>query len=135
MTLYVETSAAAKLLVAEPESHTLSAHLDLLAAEDGAIVSSMLLETELRRLAVRIDLDQARVSDVLDRIDLYEPDRASFIEAGVLPGRYLRSLDALHVAMAIRVAADEMATYDDRHAEAARSVGLAVVAPTSSGSG
>lgn len=135
MTLYVETSAAAKLLVAEPDSPALSAHLDLLAADDGAIVSSMLLETELRRLAVRIDLDQARVSDILDRIDLYEPDRATFIEAGVLPGRHQRSLDALHVAMAIRVGADEMATYDARQAEAARSVGLAVVAPTSGGSG
>ncbi|WP_034274042.1 type II toxin-antitoxin system VapC family toxin [Haloechinothrix halophila] len=129
MTVYLETSAAAKLLVTEHESAALSAHLDRLATEEVDIVSSVLLETELRRLAVRLDLDQSRVSDVLDRIDLYEPDRAAFVEAGLLPGKHLRSLDALHVAVAIRVAADEMATYDVRQAEAARSVGLAVVAP------
>lgn len=129
MTVYVETSAAAKLLVEEPESAQLSRYLDELAEEGVALVSSILLETELRRLTVRLDLSQAVVSDLLDRIDLVEPDRATFFEAGLLPGRGLRSLDALHIAVAVRVAAESMVAYDVRQSDAARTVGLRVVAP------
>jgi hypothetical protein len=62
LTVYIEISAAAKLLVEEPESAALGAYLDDLADNDVALVSSMLLETELRRLAVRHDLSQAAVS-------------------------------------------------------------------------
>lgn len=134
MSIYLETSAAAKLLVEEAESAALSRYLDDLADDDIAVVSSMVLETELRRLAVRLELSQSDVSEVLERVDLYELDRAVFVEAGLLPGKHLRSLDALHVAVAVRVAAEEMATYDARQAEAARSVGLRVVAPDGAGS-
>jgi predicted nucleic acid-binding protein len=130
MSVYVETSAAAKLLVDEAESAALADYLD---AQHGAglpLVSSMLLETELRRLATRVGIEQSRVTDVLDRFHLYEPDRATYVEAGLLPGVALRSLDVLHVAVAIRVEADELVAYDLRQAEAARSAGLRVVAPT-----
>lgn len=129
MSVYVETSAAAKLLVEEPESIALSAYLDSLAESDVELVSSVLLETELRRLAVRLDLDQHAVSELLDRFDLVEPDRAIFVEAGLLPGPHLRSLDALHIAVAVRVAADSMVAYDLRQADAARAAGIRVVAP------
>lgn len=129
MTIYVETSAAAKLLVEEHESKALAAYLDGFSQTD-RLVSSVLLETELRRLAVREDLSQAVVSDLLDRFDLYEPDRAIFIEAGLLPGPHLRSLDALHIAVAIRVEAEVMVAYDVRQSEAARAVGLRVIGPT-----
>ncbi|MDT7658661.1 MAG: hypothetical protein QOF38_3376, partial [Pseudonocardiales bacterium] len=53
MILYVETSAAAKLIIEEPESSRLAAHLDRAVDQDDGLLSSMLLETELRRLAVR----------------------------------------------------------------------------------
>ncbi|MQA63352.1 MAG: PIN domain-containing protein [Actinophytocola sp.] len=129
MTVYVETSAAAKLLVDEPESAQLSRYLDELVQSGVALVSSILIETELRRLAVRLDLSQALVTDLLDRMDLVEPDRATFFEAGLLPGKGLRSLDALHIAVAVRVAAESMVAYDVRQSDAARSVGLRVVAP------
>lgn len=129
MILYVETSAAAKLLVDEPASSRLAVRLDSAVDQDDALVSSMLLETELRRLAVRIDLAQAAVTHLLERFDLVEVDRALYREAGLLPGRHLRSLDALHLAVALRVAADVMVTYDRRQAEAAEAVGLPVLAP------
>jgi predicted nucleic acid-binding protein len=38
-------------------------------------------------------------------------------------------LDALHIAVAVRVATDEFITYDLRQAEAAQSVGLTLVRP------
>lgn len=130
MTAYLETSAAAKLLVDEAESAALTAYLDQLTAKRVPVVSSILLETELRRLAVREDLAQAAVSDLLDRIDLAEPNRSLFYEAGILPGANLRSLDALHVATALRLEADQFVAYDARQLAAATAVGLRVLSPS-----
>jgi len=127
--LYIETSAAAKLLVDEPASSRLAARLDGAVDQDEPLLSSMLLETELRRLAVRVDLAQAAVTHLLERFDLMETDRSLYREAGLLPGRHLRSLDALHLAAALRVGADVMVTYDRRQAEAADAAGLPVLAP------
>lgn len=129
MIFYVETSAAAKLLVDEPASSRLAARLDKAADQDDALLSSMLLETELRRLAVRVDLAQTAVTHLLERFDLVETDRSLYREAGLLPGRHFRSLDALHLAVALRVGADVMVTYDCRQADAADAAGLPVLAP------
>lgn len=129
MILYIETSAAAKLLVDGPASSRLAARLDGAVDQDEALLSSMLLETELRRLAVRVDLAQAAVTHLLERFDLMETDRSLYREAGLLPGRHLRSLDALHLAAALRVGADVMVTYDRRQADAADAAGLPVLAP------
>jgi len=57
--LYVETSAAAKLIIDETESSRLAAHLDRAVDQDDGLLSSMLLETELRRLAVRTGVAQS----------------------------------------------------------------------------
>ncbi len=129
MILYIETSAAAKLLVDEPASSRLATRLDNAVDQDDALLSSMLLETELRRLAVRVDLAQAAVTHLLERFDLVETDRSLYREAGLLPGRHLRSLDALHLAAALRVGADVMVTYNHRQADAADAAGLPVLAP------
>lgn len=126
--MYLDTSAAAKLMVEESESARLAAFLDDLdAGED--ILSSALLETELRRFATRLDLDQSAVTDLLGRVGLVEPDRSLFHEAGLLPGRHLRSLDALHLATAIRVDATALVAYDHRLLAAARSLGLSALSP------
>lgn len=129
MTVYIDTSAAAKLLVDEAESDALGSYLDELTEQGVPLLSSFLTETELRRLAVRHDLDQGAVTDLLDRFDLLEPDRSIYVEAGLLPGRNLRSLDALHIAVAVRAQVDVMVAYDTRQSGAARSVGLRVVSP------
>lgn len=128
MSVYLDTSAAAKLLVDEVESEALAVYLDNLGDEQG-LVSNALLETELRRLAVRLGLDQSAVSDLLGRVDLVEPPRSLFHEAGLLPGKHLRSLDALHLATALRVEADTLVAYDTRLLDAARSLGLGVRSP------
>lgn len=128
MRIYLDTSAAAKVLVDEIESDALTAYLD--RADSGReIVSSALLETELRRLAVRLDLAQASVSELLARVDLVDPSRSILHEAGVLPGANLRSLDALHLATALRAEADVLVAYDTRLLEAARALGLATDSP------
>jgi len=128
MRIYLDTSAAAKVLVDEAESEALTAYLDD-ERSNTEIVSSALLETELRRLAGRLGLDQSAVSDLLTRIDLIDPSRSIFHEAGVLPGPTLRSLDALHLATALRIEADVVVAYDLRLLDAARDLGLAIDSP------
>ncbi len=125
MIVYIETSAAAKLLVEEEASARLAEHLDALPE---APVSCLVLETELRRLAVRIELPQTAVTALLERFDLLETDRSLYREAGLLPGRNLRSLDTLHVAAALRLNADVMLSYDRRQIAAAEAVGLPTTA-------
>lgn len=129
MRVYLDASAAAKLLVEEPESHALVARLDGWVAEGFAITSSSVLEAELRRLAQRFAIAQERVSDLLDRFDVIEPDALTYRTAGLLPGEHLRSLDALHVAAALQADCRTMVTYDLRQAEAARAAGVRIEAP------
>jgi predicted nucleic acid-binding protein len=126
---YLEASAAAKLLVEEAESVALARWLDERTSGGDVIVSSLLLEPELRRLAIRAGIAQERVTDVLDRLDLVEPDPLTYRTAGLLEGRDLRSLDALHVAACLRASCDVMISYDLRQAAAAKAAGLHVVAP------
>lgn len=129
MKVYLDTSAVAKLLVSEPESSAVASYLDDLSVASPPL-SSALLETELRRLAVRFSISQSAVSAVLDRIDLVLPDRSLFRDAGLLPEPILRSLDAVHLATALRVDADAVLTYDGRLQASARAVGMEVVAPS-----
>jgi uncharacterized protein len=127
--LYVDASAAAKLLVQEAESGELAGYLQRAVDEGEAVGSSHLLETELRRLGIRLAIPQEHVTLLLERLDLLTPDGGVYRDSGLLPGPNLRSLDALHVVAALRWGADAMVTYDERQAAAARAVGLTVIAP------
>ena len=114
------------LLVEQLESDALESWLD---QTSDMLVSSDLLEVELRRLAVREGIDQADVTRLLDGVSLAALDRAVYRGAGLLPMPYLRTLDALHLEAAMRLDAAAVLTYDRRLSKAARSVGLRVVAP------
>lgn len=124
--VYVDTSALAALLIDQPESPALLDWLDQCAV---TLVSSDLLERELRRIAVLEDLDQSDVTRVLDGVALAALDRAVYRSAGVLPMPHLRTLDALHLEAAMRLDAVAILTYDRRLGEATRSAGLDVTAP------
>lgn len=128
MIVYVDTSAAAKRIVREAESDALARYLDELAEQD-RLVSSRILETELRRIATRRELPQYKATAILDLVDLFEPSPGIFHEAGILPGRDLRSLDALHLATALRVGADLVVAYDRNLLSAATHLGLETVSP------
>lgn len=124
---YLDTSAALKLIVEESESDALAQGID---REQPDLVACWLLETELRRAAQREEhLSQHLVSEFLEGVGLYEVPASLFREAGVLPGAHLRSLDALHLAAAIRIGVDRVLTYDSRMQDSARSLGLNVIAP------
>ena len=124
--VYVDTSALGALLIEQPESDALVEWLDQTA---DVLVSSDLLETELRRIAVREGIDQGVVARILDGVGLAALDRAVYRGAGLLPMPYLRGLDALHLEAAMRLDATAVLTYDHRLGKAARAVGLQVIAP------
>jgi predicted nucleic acid-binding protein len=124
---YLDTSAALKLLVEEDESDAVARAIDGASPD---LVGCWLLDTELRRAAQReTALTQESVSDFLDGIDLYEVPASLFREAGLLPGANLRSLDALHLAAAVRIGVDHLVTYDIRMSDSARALGLSVITP------
>ncbi len=122
---YVDASAALKLVIDEPQSAALADGL----STDRRLVASWLLHTELHCAAGRHphDVDVAVIQEVLDTVDLADLTRGDMISAGTHAP--LRSNDAIHLAVAIRLGADEMVTYDDELAHAARAAGLAVFAP------
>lgn len=123
---YLDTSAALKLLVEEPESAAL---VEYLGQKGTTLVSSLLLFTELHCAAVRRGMfEPAVVDDLLSRVNLIAVEGADFVSAGrVRTG--LRSADAIHLAVALRVQAEEMITYDLELAEAARIAGVTPRSP------
>ena len=125
MSTYVDTSAALKLVVEEAESVALASWAD----EHPEVVATLLVETELRRAAHRLGVPQTAVTDLLRRLALFEVTAGTFREAGRLPGATLRSLDALHLAAALRLGCRTIVTYDERMASSARELGLDVIAP------
>ncbi len=122
---YVDTSAAMKLVVADEESAALA---ELLSA-DRRLIASWLLHTEMYCAAGRHadDVDIAAVREVLDTLNLVDLTRGDMIAAGTHSP--LRTNDAIHLAVAIRLGVDEIVTYDSELADAAKTAGLVVTAP------
>lgn len=125
---YLDTSAAMKLIVDEVGSAEL---LELLAdsSEQRRLVSSMLLHTELHCAAGRhpADIDIRDVKEMLATVDLFDVTRGDLLGAGLhVP---LRSNDAIHLEVALRLGVDEIATYDQELQEVAERAGFTVLAP------
>jgi len=124
--VYYDSSAVVKLLREEDFTADIARWVDNPRME---AVSGRLTETEVRRMAERDGIPQDLVTETLDRFEIFGHPDWEFRAAGVIPARSLRALDALHIAAAIRIQADAIITYDDRMAEAAMAMGLAVIQP------
>ena len=125
---YLDSSAIVKLVVAEPESQALRAHL----RRRRPLVSSALARTEvLRALLPAGGIAMSRSREVLRRLDLVRINDRVLDMAGTLEPAQVRSLDAIHLATAQLLGEDlaQVVTYDDRMAEAARSLGLKTTSP------
>ena len=125
---YLDTSAAMKLIIEERESAGLAK--ELTSSPERELASSWLLHTEMHCAAGRhpteIDLDSVRA--VLDTVNLVDITRGDMLAAGTHAP--LRSNDAIHLAVALRLGVDALVTYDTEQATAASSAGLTVLAPT-----
>lgn len=132
--IYVDTSAVAKLFIAERETSDLRQWLSDLSKPH--LVSSALLPVELLRLlrlvspATVTPAEQFLAVDV-DIVEITPPVLGD--ATTVLPPR-LRTLDAIHLATALDLGAsvDILLTYDKVFIEAARATGLTVASPGAS---
>lgn len=129
MIVYLESSAAVKLLRLESETIALRQYCDRVVESGDVLLTAALTETELRRAAQRWNRPQESVTAILDRLDVADMERAVFTAAGVLSGPHLRSLDALHVAAALYLNAEVLVSYDRRQIEAAAANGIRTVSP------
>ena len=124
---YVDASAVVKLILPEPESA--SFHRWYLEAE--RLVTSRVGIVEIERAARRGPHIERRRMQVLADLQVIELDHdIAKLASGVGPAS-VRTLDAIHLATALRLLPDldAFVTYDDRLAAAARLLGLAVVRP------
>jgi uncharacterized protein len=126
---YLDASALVKLAVHEPETPELErAVLD----RDGlvtSVVGAIELQRALGRTGRPAALDQAEA--VLDAVFLADLTPAVRARAGRLKPTALRTPDAIHVATAASLSLPDLdfITYDDRQADAARTLGLRVLQP------
>lgn len=126
--VYLDASAAVKLVVTEPET----APLERFLVDQVTRVSNRVLAVEVIRTVRRRSpesLDQAR--SMLEVMEFVELDGEVAGRAGALEPAGLRSLDAIHLASALMLAPelDAFITYDARQADAARAAGLHVESP------
>lgn len=136
MIAYLDSSAVVKLIFRwETGASELATFM-----RDRSGVSSELAYTEANRAVLgqshKMSAEQAgklrsRANTLVDLLSMVAIDRSILRFAAHLPGPHLRTLDALHVATALRLgrSVDEFVTYDRRQAAAAAGMGLAVVAP------
>lgn len=127
---YLDASAAAKLIVAEPETPALVACLERVPSW----VSSVVLEVELRCLAQRLARPELaeRVAGVVERCHLVRLTRPIRRRAC---GRFSppqRALDAIHLATALDLDATGLTlfSYDRQQIAGAEAEGLVCLSPT-----
>lgn len=132
--VYADASALVKLVLEERESAALRAYLD-----GGDVISSELVLAEIPRAvrrapaadpALSIDFLLERTAVLVEALALRPLDTDLLLNAGALAEPALRTLDAIHLASAVRLTPlDAFVTYDERQAAAARLAGLRTVAP------
>ena len=125
--LYLDSSALVKQVVAEAESASLLAFL--VRHPEATLTSSALARVEVSRAhAVAPD----KVAEVLAGVDLIAVSRSVLDLAATLGPPVLRTLDAIHLASAVRLRADLTAfvAYDRRLLDAAEALGLPIASPT-----
>lgn len=134
MSYYLDTSAAVKLVKRELESDALVAFLQELTQtpSGGTLVAGDVLRTEFVAAVLRAGMPLGAAMAVLDSVYLVRLTGSLCEAAGSLAGEFgLRSLDALHLAVAVsmRNSIHGVITYDQRFAEAASKLGFVVETP------
>lgn len=129
MSVYVDTSALGRSLLDEPEKPAIERTLDTFER----FVSSSMLRTELRRLGFRRDMLD-RVDALLAGVSLIKVDHAILTEAETIAPATLATLDAIHLATAVRLSKagrlNALMTYDKQLADGAREHGIEVLSPS-----
>jgi predicted nucleic acid-binding protein len=101
--VYLDTSALYKLVIDEQGSFELRQYVQNLLDDDFTLASSVLAETELKRIAQRDNVPISTIEQLLSFVNLIEISKTEFTKAGNLTTEHsksLRSLDALHIVSA-----------------------------------
>lgn len=131
--IYLDTSALAKLLVAEAETPELRSWLLAQSNQDQHMVTSALSRVELLRAVARHGEpglpDRARF--LLDGVDIIPITEAVITVAESIGPAGLRSLDAIHLASASQIRSEltSFVTYDRRLLDGCRDVGFKAQSP------
>ncbi len=118
-----------KLVIEEPQTSALEAHL---AGGSVVLATSRLATVEVARatrLANPSDEVQREAGRLLSSCTLVAVSAQILRSACGLACASVRTLDAIHLASALRIEADELLAYDRRLLAAAREQRLAVASP------
>ena len=128
--IYLDTSAAAKLVKDECESAELAVFITARIGEP--LVSCALIFPELIRAVTRVDPGLAsRATALLQRIMTVPMATDIVLSSATVGNPGLRTLDAIHLSSALAIAEEvsSFVTYDKCLAEAATMAGFSVEAP------
>jgi predicted nucleic acid-binding protein len=126
--VYADSSALVKLVIEEPESSALERHLvgrPVLAASRVAIVEV----SRATAIANPVPEVRAETHRLLAACMLIDVTAGLLDAAARLASAAVRTLDAIHLASALRIEADELLAYDRRLMEAATQHGIPVASP------
>jgi len=135
LTIYFDSSALIKRAIEEPESDAL---IEMVAAASGrgeTLVTSALTTVEVGRVVrARRESSDPRswaylAAGALSAIDEVAIDGYVISLAKRVAGPALRSMDAIHLATALLLDAEEFVTYDQRLASVAEEMGLQALSP------
>lgn len=127
--LYLDTSVLGRVLLDEPDTAAIRRELGRFERH----ISSRLLRVELRRLGLLKDMLEY-VDELLSGKVLIPLDETILTAAETIAPSVVRTLDAIHLATAVRLAGagqlDALMTYDKQLAEGAREHGITVLSPS-----
>ena len=127
--LYLDTSVLGRVLLDEPDTAAIRRELGRFERH----ISSRLLRVELRRLGLLKDMLEY-VDELLSGKVLIPLDETILTAAETIAPSVVRTLDAIHLATAVRLASagqlDALMTYDKQLAEGAREHGITVLSPS-----
>lgn len=127
--LYLDTSVLGRVLLDEPDTAAIRRELGRFERH----ISSRLLSVELRRLGQLKDMLEY-ADELLSGNVLIPLDETILTAAETIAPSVLRTLDAIHLATAVRLAGaeqlDALMTYDKQLAEGAREHGITVLSPS-----
>jgi predicted nucleic acid-binding protein len=143
MVMYLDTSALVKLVHPEPETDALRRYLA--GRKRTPKCTSAVTITELIRAVRRanhdpaggvrdrktLDAETELARKLLAALQVVEVTRAVLVDAASADGPFLKSLDAIHLVAATRLAIGltSFVTYDKRLAAVAEEAGLPVAVP------
>ncbi|MFD4643942.1 type II toxin-antitoxin system VapC family toxin [Lentzea sp. NPDC058436] len=129
--IYLDTSALVKLVRTEAETDAL---VDWLGERTDLVTSSLARVELMRAIRDEGEAEKRQASTILVELDNVPMTFDLLDAAGALP-QPVRSLDAIHLASAIRLrdVLDAFIAYDKRLLAAADEVGLPVLAPGADG--